>query len=156
MTAINHPAITVVQVWTSNKVSLAVEYRPGIDKFRLAVVPAENGGPAVDYYLDLPIARVLFRSLTSGQLTGPAATQNKKAAQGVEAYQGYTRTGGNGAGSPVTRQIYLENKPDGIGIHIAKDNGEKAKNAVFPSAFQVQVIAQAADAFITRLDRRGS
>lgn len=151
MTAVNppnHPTLTIIQIWTSNKVSIAAEYRPGIDKFRLAIVPAENGGPAVDYYLDRPLARVLFRSLTTGQLTGPATTQNKKADQGVEAYQGYTKSG------DTTRQVFIQNKPDGVGITISKDNGEKAKNAVFPSAFQVQIIAQAVDAFLTRLDLR--
>ena len=130
MTENNHPTTTIIHIWTSNKVSLAVEHRPGINKIRLAIVPTENGGPAADYYLDIDTARVLFRSLLTGQLTGPAATQNKKDAS---AYQGFTRT------TETTRQIYIQNKDDGLGIHISRDNGQKFKNSVYPNAFQVQI-----------------
>lgn len=138
--------IEIISLWPGNKAGLIIEHKPDIKRLRLAIVPRANTGPAVHIFLDLPTARVLFLSLTTGQLTGPATRANKER-NPDKGFTHYTKT------PQVQRHMILENKPDGIAIHIhTKQNGQdKQHNSLYFTDFQTQILAHEITHYLNNL-----
>jgi hypothetical protein len=145
------PRPCIISLWVSDKAAVILEDATHLEppKLRLAIIPAKKKGAMVDFYLDIPTARVLFGSLESGQLTGPAVRRNKSG-QKDKGFDSFTRT------DAMTRTLNIQDKPDGIGVHLVNigrgENGNRRKNSVYLGAFQVQIFAQAAGAYIHALD----
>ena len=145
------PRTPIVTLWPGRKACLSIEDATHLDrpKIRIAIIPANGNsqGPA-DFYLDLSTARALFWLLRSGSLADAAARKNKNN-DAKDGFDCYAKVGTNGR-----RTLTIKNKPDGIGIRIAKDNGEKAVQTVYLSAFQTIELALTICAYIAALPLR--
>jgi hypothetical protein len=138
----------IISIWTSDKTCLVLEDATDFDdpKIRFAIIPANGNtdGPC-SFYVNVHDARALFGQMITGQLIGPAARHNKKNDKelGFDLYAKME----NGH-----RSLTIKNKNDGVGIRIINNNGEKARQVAYLSAFKTIVFAKAGLAYIEDLD----
>jgi hypothetical protein len=144
-----HPQI--ISIFPSNKVGLFIEDCTHLrsPKIRLALVPTGVGsGEPVEFFIDLPVARVLFGDLVHGSLPDDALFKQVKGKSGqIPAFDLFATIGENGH-----RALTITNMTDGIAIKIVKKNDGTFHQKVSLSSFQARTIGQAVNAYLQQLD----
>ena len=144
-----HPQI--ISLFPSNKVGLFVEDCTHLrkPKIRLALVPTGAGsGEPVEFFIDLPVARVLFGDLVHGSLPDDALFKQVKGKHGqIPAFDLYAKIGESGH-----RALTITNMTDGIALKITKKDGGIFHQKAYLSSFQARTIGQAVSAYLQQLD----
>ena len=146
------PRPSIYAVFPSNKLGFFVEDATNLDKakIRVAMVPTKQGsGEAVEFYIDLDPARVIFADLGElGQLRPDCLTKEINGKQGkVKVFDLFAKIGESGH-----RSLTISNMPDGIYIKGIKKNGSTASQGASFTSFQARVMGQAVTAYIAQLD----
>lgn len=142
----------IYSLFPSNKVGLIFEDCTSLDnpKIRIAMLPTKDGsGEPVNFYVDLPVARVLFDDLGRiGELQHDLLYKEIEGKKGkIPAFDLFATIGQNGH-----RSLTISNMPDGIFIKIINKNGQKLSQSASLRRYQARILGSQLSAYIAQLD----